>query len=65
MLTHYNVARMSNSSTRSFSAAGRPHHGHSALLSLFGFTATLCLPASVGAGVVFHPNPLDSRVIVR
>src|SRR5229473_1867774 len=29
----------------------------------FGFTATLCLPAAVGAGVVFHPNPLDSRVI--
>jgi acyl-[acyl-carrier-protein]-phospholipid O-acyltransferase/long-chain-fatty-acid--[acyl-carrier-protein] ligase len=29
----------------------------------FGFTATLCLPAAVGVGVVFHPNPLDSRVI--
>ncbi len=29
----------------------------------FGFTATLALPAAVGVGVVFHPNPLDSRVI--
>jgi acyl-[acyl-carrier-protein]-phospholipid O-acyltransferase / long-chain-fatty-acid--[acyl-carrier-protein] ligase len=29
----------------------------------FGFTATLCLPAATGIGVVFHPNPLDSRVI--
>jgi len=29
----------------------------------FGFTGTLCLPASTGIGVVFHPNPLDSRVI--
>jgi acyl-[acyl-carrier-protein]-phospholipid O-acyltransferase/long-chain-fatty-acid--[acyl-carrier-protein] ligase len=29
----------------------------------FGFTGTLCLPAVTGIGVVFHPNPLDSRVI--
>jgi acyl-[acyl-carrier-protein]-phospholipid O-acyltransferase/long-chain-fatty-acid--[acyl-carrier-protein] ligase len=29
----------------------------------FGFTATLCLPAAVGVGAVFHPNPLDSRAI--
>jgi acyl-[acyl-carrier-protein]-phospholipid O-acyltransferase/long-chain-fatty-acid--[acyl-carrier-protein] ligase len=29
----------------------------------FGFTGTLCLPALTGIGVVFHPNPLDSRVI--
>jgi acyl-[acyl-carrier-protein]-phospholipid O-acyltransferase / long-chain-fatty-acid--[acyl-carrier-protein] ligase len=29
----------------------------------FGFTGTLCLPAATGIGVVFHPNPLDSRVI--
>src|SRR5256886_4098381 len=29
----------------------------------FGFTGPLCLPAATGIGVVFHPNPLDSRVI--
>jgi acyl-[acyl-carrier-protein]-phospholipid O-acyltransferase/long-chain-fatty-acid--[acyl-carrier-protein] ligase len=29
----------------------------------FGFTGTLCLPAALGVGVVFHPNPLDSRAI--
>ena len=29
----------------------------------FGFTGTLCLPAATGIGVVFHPNPVDSRVI--
>ncbi len=29
----------------------------------FGFTGTLCLPAAVGMGVVYHPNPLDSRAI--
>lgn len=29
----------------------------------FGFTGTLCLPAVLGAGVVYHPNPLDARAI--
>ncbi|MGH9675901.1 MAG: AMP-binding protein, partial [Candidatus Acidiferrum sp.] len=29
----------------------------------FGFTATLCLPTAAAIGAVFHPNPLDSRVI--
>ena len=29
----------------------------------FGFTGTLCLPAALGVGVVFHPNPLDCRAI--
>jgi len=29
----------------------------------FGFTGTLCLPAALGVGVVFHPNPLDSKAI--
>lgn len=29
----------------------------------FGFTVTLCLPLVLGAGVVFYPNPLDSKGI--
>ena len=29
----------------------------------FGFTGTLCLPAVMGIGVVYHPNPLDARAI--
>jgi len=29
----------------------------------FGFTVTLCLPAAAGCGVVFHPNPLDTKPI--
>jgi acyl-[acyl-carrier-protein]-phospholipid O-acyltransferase / long-chain-fatty-acid--[acyl-carrier-protein] ligase len=29
----------------------------------FGFTVTLCLPIVLGAGVVYHPNPLDARGI--
>ena len=29
----------------------------------FGFTGTLCLPTTIGMGVVFHPSPLESRAI--
>ena len=29
----------------------------------FGFTGTLCLPTSIGMGVVFHPSPLEARAI--
>src|SRR2546427_10532221 len=64
ILTHYNIASnveqlnqvvMLNSTDR---ILGILPFFHS-----FGFTGTLCLPAATGIGVVFHPNPLDSRVI--
>jgi len=29
----------------------------------FGFMGTLCLPAMLGVGVVYHPNPLDAKAI--
>ena len=29
----------------------------------FGFLSILCLPACVGTGVAFHPNPLDARAV--
>jgi acyl-[acyl-carrier-protein]-phospholipid O-acyltransferase/long-chain-fatty-acid--[acyl-carrier-protein] ligase len=29
----------------------------------FGFTGTLMLPATLGFGVVYHPNPLDAKAI--
>lgn len=29
----------------------------------FGFTGTLCMPAALGLGVVFHSSPLESRAI--
>lgn len=29
----------------------------------FGFTGTLCMPAVVGVGVVYHANPLDAKTI--
>jgi len=64
MLTHYNI--LSNLSQ--FSHILNFTH-HDRLLGIlpffhsFGFTVTLCLPAEFGAGVVFHPNPLDARAI--
>jgi acyl-[acyl-carrier-protein]-phospholipid O-acyltransferase/long-chain-fatty-acid--[acyl-carrier-protein] ligase len=64
MLTHYNI--LSN-----FEQFGHilsfTHHdrllGILPFFHSFGFTVTLCLPAEIGAGVVFHPNPLDARTI--
>jgi acyl-[acyl-carrier-protein]-phospholipid O-acyltransferase/long-chain-fatty-acid--[acyl-carrier-protein] ligase len=29
----------------------------------FGFTGTVCLPAVLGVGAVYHPNPLDGKAI--
>jgi acyl-[acyl-carrier-protein]-phospholipid O-acyltransferase/long-chain-fatty-acid--[acyl-carrier-protein] ligase len=64
MLTHYNVAANVEQMNQVFLL-----HDDDRIMGIlpffhsFGFTATLCLPAAVGIGVVFHPNPLDSRVI--
>jgi acyl-[acyl-carrier-protein]-phospholipid O-acyltransferase/long-chain-fatty-acid--[acyl-carrier-protein] ligase len=64
MLTHYNIL----SNLEQFSHILNFSH-HDKLLGIlpffhsFGFTVTLCLPPEVGAGVVFHSNPLDSKTI--
>jgi len=64
MLTHYNIL----SNLGQFSHILNFTH-HDRLLGIlpffhsFGFTVTLCMPAEVGAGVVFHPNPLDAKAI--
>jgi acyl-[acyl-carrier-protein]-phospholipid O-acyltransferase / long-chain-fatty-acid--[acyl-carrier-protein] ligase len=64
MLTHYNIASNIQQMDQVFllRAADRIM-GILPFFHSFGFTATLCLPAVTGIGVVFHPNPLDSRVI--
>jgi acyl-CoA synthetase (AMP-forming)/AMP-acid ligase II len=36
---------------------------HPAVLPSFGFTATLALPGLLGAGAIYHVNPLDARVV--
>ena len=64
ILTHYNVASNVEQLNQVFMV-----HSDDRILGIlpffhsFGFTGTLCLPAATGIGVVFHPNPLDSRVI--
>jgi acyl-[acyl-carrier-protein]-phospholipid O-acyltransferase / long-chain-fatty-acid--[acyl-carrier-protein] ligase len=64
VLTHYNVASNVEQLSQVFFL-----HSDDRIMGIlpffhsFGFTGTLCLPAATGIGVVFHPNPLDSRVI--
>jgi len=64
VLTHYNVASNVEQLSQVFFL--RPDDRIMGILPFFhsfGFTGTLCLPAATGIGVVFHPNPLDSRAI--
>jgi acyl-[acyl-carrier-protein]-phospholipid O-acyltransferase / long-chain-fatty-acid--[acyl-carrier-protein] ligase len=64
MLTHYNVASNVGQLAQVFFLRAEDRlMGILPFFHSFGFTATLCLPAAMGVGVVFHPNPLDSRVI--
>src|SRR3989440_174587 len=64
ILTHYNIASNVGQLNQGFML-----HADDRIMGIlpffhsFGFTGTLCLPAATGIGVVFHPNPLDSRVI--
>ena len=64
MLTHYNIV----SNIQQMEHILNFTH-HDRLLGIlpffhsFGFTVTLCLPAAIGAGVVFHANPLDSKLV--
>jgi len=64
MLTHYNVASNVEQLSQIFFL--HPDDRIMGILPFFhsfGFTGTLCLPVATGIGVIFHPNPLDSRVI--
>jgi acyl-[acyl-carrier-protein]-phospholipid O-acyltransferase/long-chain-fatty-acid--[acyl-carrier-protein] ligase len=64
MLTHYNI--LSNFSQFSHILNFTEHDRLLGILPFFhsfGFTVALSLPAEIGVGVVFHPNPLDTRAI--
>src|SRR5712692_656724 len=64
ILTHYNIASNVEQLNQVFMLhASDRIMGILPFFHSFGFTGTLCLPAATGIGVVFHPNPLDSRVI--
>jgi len=64
MLSHYNI--ISNIRQMEYILDLTPHDCFLGILPFFhsfGFTVTLCLPATAGSGVVFHANPLDSKAI--
>ena len=64
MLTHYNIASNVEQIEQVFAL-----DEHDRILGIlpffhsFGFTVTLILPAALGVGVVYHPNPLDPAAI--
>jgi acyl-[acyl-carrier-protein]-phospholipid O-acyltransferase / long-chain-fatty-acid--[acyl-carrier-protein] ligase len=64
MLSHYNVGSNVGQLEQVFGLNARDRLlGVLPFFHSFGFTGTLCLPAVLGAGVVFHPNPLDAKTI--
>ena len=64
MLSHYNIGANIEQLEQVFGLGA-----HDCFLGIlpffhsFGFTGTLCLPAMLGVGVVYHPNPLDAKTI--
>ena len=64
MLSHFNIGSNIQQMTQAI-----PFHLEDRILGIlplfhsFGFTVGLWLPAVHGAGVVFHPNPLDAKGI--
>jgi acyl-[acyl-carrier-protein]-phospholipid O-acyltransferase / long-chain-fatty-acid--[acyl-carrier-protein] ligase len=64
MLSHYNIVSNIEQMEQVFSLDGRDRFlGVLPFFHSFGFTGTLCLPAVLGVGVVYHANPLDARTI--
>src|SRR5206468_7565749 len=64
MLTHWNIR--SNIEQMGQTFAFDRHDKIVGILPFFhsfGFTATISAPAVLGCGVVFHPSPLDAKVI--
>ena len=64
MLSHYNVGSNIAQMEQVFSLDRRDRFlGVLPFFHSFGFTGTLCLPAVLGVGAVYHANPLDARTI--
>ena len=64
MLTHYNIISNIRQVENILNFTHRDRFlGILPFFHSFGFTVTLCLPAALGAGVVFHANPLDSKAV--
>jgi acyl-[acyl-carrier-protein]-phospholipid O-acyltransferase/long-chain-fatty-acid--[acyl-carrier-protein] ligase len=64
MLSHYNIAANIEQLEQVF-GLGRTDCviGVLPFFHSFGFTGTLFLPAVVGVGAIYHPNPLDAKTI--
>ena len=64
MLSHYNIGSNIEQLEQVFGLSHRDSVlGILPFFHSFGFMGTLCLPAALGIGVVYHPNPLDARAI--
>lgn len=64
MLSHYNILSNIAQMEQVFSLDRRDRFlGALPFFHSFGFTGTLWLPAVLGVGAVYHPNPLDAKSI--
>lgn len=64
MLTHFGVMTNIEAIAKIFPhRIGQPMMGILPFFHSFGFTATLWLPLTHALGAVYHPNPLEARVI--
>jgi acyl-[acyl-carrier-protein]-phospholipid O-acyltransferase/long-chain-fatty-acid--[acyl-carrier-protein] ligase len=64
MLTHFNIQANIQQVSQVFMLGGRDKIlGILPFFHSFGFMAALWMPAVNGIGVVYHPNPLDAKVI--
>ncbi len=64
MLSHYNIGSNVGQLEQVFGLNGRDRVlGVLPFFHSFGFTGTLWLPATLGIGVAYHPNPLDTKAI--
>jgi acyl-[acyl-carrier-protein]-phospholipid O-acyltransferase/long-chain-fatty-acid--[acyl-carrier-protein] ligase len=65
MLSHYNIRSNIDQVAQTFMLGPRDRLlGVLPFFHSFGFTVTLWMPAALGVGVVYHPNPLDMAGIV-
>jgi acyl-[acyl-carrier-protein]-phospholipid O-acyltransferase/long-chain-fatty-acid--[acyl-carrier-protein] ligase len=64
MLTHFNISSNIQQVSQVFMLGGRDKIlGILPFFHSFGFMAGLWMPAVNGVGVVYHPNPLDAKLI--
>ena len=64
MLSHYNIGSNVEQLEQVFGLGHRDGFlGILPFFHSFGFTGTLCLPAALSVGVVYHPNPLEAKAI--